>query len=233
MEKIIRASLLSAFLVLSACNSEKIIDKSSLKEQKEKVSYSIGLDLGKNLKKQSIEIDPDILRKGLKDGQAGGDTLMTDKEIQETMMALQKEVMSKHAAQTGAEGQKNSKEGEDFLAKKKAEKGVITLPSGLMYKVITEGKGKTPKLTDTVSTNYRGTLINGTEFDSSYKRNQPAEFPVNRVIPGWTEALQLMKEGSKWELYIPSKLAYGEQGSPPNIPPNSVLIFELELLKVK
>ncbi len=232
MVKTINISMLSAFLLLSACNVEKQIDKNSLNDQKAKVSYAIGMDLGKNLKKQSIDIDPDILRKGLKDGQLGTEPLLTEKEIQDTMMALQKQVMEKQQAKASEDGKKNVQEGQDFLAKKKAEKGVITLTSGLMYKVITEGKGKTPKVTDKVSTHYKGTLINGTEFDSSYKRNQPAEFPVNQVIPGWTEALQLMKEGSKWELYIPSNLAYGERGAPPNIPPNSTLVFEIELLKV-
>jgi FKBP-type peptidyl-prolyl cis-trans isomerase FklB len=132
-----------------------------------------------------------------------------------------------------AQGEKNKKEGEAFLAENKKKEGVKTLPSGLQYKVIKEGTGKSPKATDKVSTHYRGTLIDGTEFDSSYKRGQPATFPVNGVIPGWTEALQLMKVGSKWQLFIPSKLAYGERGAPPVIGPYSVLIFTVELLAIK
>jgi FKBP-type peptidyl-prolyl cis-trans isomerase FklB len=227
---------LSAVIILaigiSSCNNTKNVTKEDLKTQTEKLSYSIGLDLGKNFKQQAIEVNPDILIKGLNDGINASTPLLTDTEIKETMKALQEDMMKKHAEKGKAEGEKNKKAGEEFLAAKKKEKGVVALPSGLMYKVIKEGKGKTPKLTDQVTTNYRGTLIDGKEFDSSYKRNQPATFPVNGVIKGWTEALQLMKEGSKWELYIPSELAYGEQGSPPNIGPGSTLIFEIELLKV-
>jgi FKBP-type peptidyl-prolyl cis-trans isomerase FklB len=207
-------------------------EKKELKNQMEKASYAIGLDMGNNLKKNEIEIDPDILARAIKDVYSGNKHLMTDQEVRETLMALQKDLQAKQVERNKMIGEKNKKEGDAFLAKNKKESGVKTLPSGLQYKVITEGKGKSPKTSDTVTVNYSGTLINGTEFDSSYKRGQPATFPVSGVIKGWTEALQLMKEGSKWHLVIPAELAYGEQGRP-GIPPNSVLIFDVELLSIK
>ena len=203
-----------------------------LKTKKDKVSYAIGLDMGNNLKKSDLEIDPDILARAIKDVMSGGKTVMTDQEAKETLMALQKEIQAKQQERNKALGEKNKKDGDEYLAKNKKKAGVKTLPSGLQYKVITEGKGKSPKATDTVTVNYAGTLIDGTEFDSSYKRGQPVSFPVGGVIKGWTEALQLMKEGSKWQLVIPADLAYGEQGRP-GIPPNSVLIFEGELISIK
>jgi FKBP-type peptidyl-prolyl cis-trans isomerase FklB len=208
-------------------------DKSALKDKKEKVSYSIGVDIGNTMKKQSIDIDPDVLAKGLKDAFSGGKTLMTEQEVTETLNGLRTEMMAKQQERMKEAGEKNKKEGEAFLAENKKKEGVVTLPSGLQYKVITEGTGKMPKLTDTVTVNYKGTLIDGTEFDSSYKRGQPATFPVNGVIPGWTEALQLMKEGSKWQVFIPSNLAYGERGAGNQITPNAVLIFDVELISVK
>jgi FKBP-type peptidyl-prolyl cis-trans isomerase FklB len=207
-------------------------EKKELKNQMDKVSYAIGLDMGNNLKKNEIEVDPDILARAIKDVFSGSKPLMTDQEARETLMAFQKDLRAKQLERNKVIGEKNKKEGDAFLAKNKKENGVETLPSGLQYKVITEGKGKAPKASDTVTVNYSGTLINGTEFDSSYKRGQPATFPVSGVIKGWTEALQLMKEGSKWHLVIPADLAYGEQGRP-GIPPNSVLIFDVELLSIK
>ncbi|MFO0752095.1 MAG: FKBP-type peptidyl-prolyl cis-trans isomerase [Thermodesulfovibrionales bacterium] len=208
-------------------------EQAVLKNQKEKVSYSIGLDIGKNMKKQSIDIDPDALAKGLKDALSDSKPLLSDKEIQDTMTAFQKELAAKQEDRTKKLGEKNKKEGEAFLAANKKKEGVKTTASGLQYKVIKAGTGKTPKATDTVTVHYRGTLIDGTEFDSSQKRGQPASFPVNGVIPGWTEALQMMKTGSKWQLFIPSNLAYGERGAGPLIGPNAVLLFEVELLSVK
>lgn len=215
--------------LMAGCASEKV----TLKDQKEKVSYSIGLNIGNNLKAESIEVDPSVIAKGIKDAMAGGKLLMTEKEVQETMTAFQKEMMVKHMEKAKMAGEKGKKEGEAFLAENKKKEGVKTLPDGLQYKIIKEGTGKMPKATDIVTVNYRGTLIDGTEFDSSYKRGQPASFPVNGVIPGWTEALQMMKVGSKWQLFIPSNIAYGEQGSPPVIGPNATLIFEVELLGIK
>ncbi len=204
-----------------------------LKSEKEKISYIIGVNIGRNLKAQSVEVDPDMISQGLKDVSSGGKLLMTDDEMKETMTAFQKEMMKKHEEELKKAGEKNKAEGEAFLAANKKKPGVVTLPSGLQYKVIKEGKGKSPKATDIVTVNYKGTLVDGTEFDSSFKRGQPATFPVNGVIKGWTEALQLMKEGSKWELFIPSNLAYGERGAGKVIGPNATLIFEVELLSVK
>jgi FKBP-type peptidyl-prolyl cis-trans isomerase FklB len=217
------------FLAGLACAEEKAPPKT----QKDKVSYSIGLDIGKNLKEQSVEVNPDYLAKGLKDSLSGEKSLLTDEEIREAMTAFQAEMQAKQEARMKDQGEKNKIEGEAFLAENKKKQGVVTLPSGLQYKVVKQGAGKSPKPTDTVTTHYRGTLIDGTEFDSSYKRNEPVSFPVNGVIKGWTEALQLMKAGSKWELYIPSNLAYGEQGAGNVIGPNATLIFEVELISVK
>ena len=204
-----------------------------LKDQKDKVSYSIGMNIGNNLKKQSIEVSPDILLQGIKDALSGGKTLMTEKEVNETMMSFQKEVMAKQQARMKELAEKNKKEGEAFLAENKKKEGVITLPSGLQHKVIKEGDGKIPTINDTVTVNYRGTLIDGKEFDSSYTRGQPVTFPVKGVIPGFSEALQLMKVGSKWQLFIPSNLAYGERGAGEEIGPGATLIFELELVSIK
>ena len=204
-----------------------------LKNQKDKVSYIIGIDIGKNLKNQSIDIDPDILARGIKDVISGKKPLMTEQEVQETTAAFQKEMTAKQSEVVKKVGEKNKKEGEAFLAENKKREGVKTLASGLQYKVIKAGTGKKPKLTDTVVTQYRGTLIDGTEFDSSYRRGKPATFPVNGVIPGWVEALQLMEEGSKWQLFIPPNLAYGERGAGRDIPPNSTLIFEIELISIQ
>ncbi len=224
------AAIMGIALLTSQASAE---EKTALKSEKEKVSYVIGVNIGRNLKAQSVDVDPDMILKGLKDATSGGKLLMTDDEMKETMTAFQKEMMQKHEAELKKAGDKNKADGEAFLAANKKKTGVVTLPSGLQYKVITEGKGKSPKATDVVTVNYKGTLIDGTEFDSSYKRGQPASFPVNGVIPGWTEALQLMKEGSKWELFIPSNLAYGERGAGKVIGPNSTLIFEVELISVK
>ena len=204
-----------------------------LKEQKEKVSYVIGVDIGKALQKQGVAIDPDLVARGIKDGFSGGKLLMSDQEIKETMTAFQKEMRAKQEVALKQAGEKNKREGEAFLAENKIKEGVKTLPSGLQYKVIKAGSGKKPKATDTVVTHYKGTLLDGTEFDSSYRRNQPATFKVNGVIRGWTEALQLMEEGAKWILYVPSALAYGERGAGGQIGPNATLIFEVELVSVQ
>jgi len=214
------------FLVSQVNAQENLV----LKNQKDKISYIIGMDIGTNLKKQSIDIDSNILAKGVKDALAGTKPLLTEQEIQETMMAFQKEMMVKQAEVA----KKNKAEGEVFLTENKKKEGVKTLLSGLQYKVIKAGTGKKPKSTDTVTAHYRGTLINGTEFDSSYKRGQPATFPVSGgMIPGWTEALQLMEEGAKWQLFIPPNLAYGEQGAGRDIGPNATLIFEIELVSIQ
>src|SRR5438552_5872751 len=204
-------------------------DKSTpLKDSKDKVSYSIGLNIGFNLKKQNVSINPDTFVLGLKDALAGKPQ-MTDEQVKETMTAFEKEMIDKQKAA----GVKNGADGEKFLAENKKKEGVKTTASGLQYKVVKEGTGAQPKEKDTVMANYRGTLIDGTEFDSSYKRGQPATFPVSGVIKGWTEALQMMKVRSKYQLFIPAKLAYGERAIGGDIGPNSTLIFEVELLEVK
>jgi len=213
------------FFVSQVYAEEKLV----LKNQKDKMSYIIGMDIGNNLKKQSIDVDPNILSKGIKDALAAGKPLLTEQEISETMAAFQKEMMAKQEQVA----KKNKAEGDAFLSENKKKEGVKTLPSGLQYKVIKAGTGKKPKSTDTVTTHYRGTLINGTEFDSSYKRGQTVSFPVSGVVPGWTEALQLMEEGAKWQLFIPSNLAYGERGAGGLIGPNATLIFEIELISIQ
>lgn len=207
-------------------------EKVELKTPKEKASYAIGMDMANSLKRNTIDVDPDVLANGLKDVLSGKKTLLTDEEVKTTLTALQQEMQTKKQAEMKAQGEKNKKEGAAFLTENKKKPGVKVLPSGLQYKVITEGKGKSPKATDTVSVQYKGTLVDGTEFDSSYKRGQPATFPVNGVIKGWTEALQLMKEGGKWMLYLPAELAYGENGTGP-IGPNAVLTFEVELISIQ
>lgn len=215
-----------------------------IKTEKQKLSYSIGVNAGRSmkdsLKTQSVDVDPVILLKGLNDGIMDAKPQMTEEEVKTVLEALQKTLQAKQQEQAAKQqeqaktvAEKNKKEGEAFLEANKKKEGVITMPSGLQYKVLIAGKGKSPKATDTVTVNYKGTLIDGTEFDSSYKRGKPASFPLNQVIPGWTEAVQLMKEGAKWELYIPSKLAYGERGAGANIGGNAALIFEVELLSIK
>jgi FKBP-type peptidyl-prolyl cis-trans isomerase FklB len=208
-------------------------DAPELKGGKEKLSYSIGMDIGGNLKRGSVEVDPDLLAKGLKDSYGGGKTILTEDEARKTIADFQKTLMAKQAETMQKLSEKNKADGEKFLAENAKKEGVKTLPSGLQYKEIAPGTGKSPKTTDTVTTQYKGTLIDGTEFDSSYKRGQPATFQVSGVIPGWTEALQRMKEGAKWQLFVPPDLAYGERGAGREIGPNATLIFEVELISVK
>ncbi|MDA8418876.1 MAG: FKBP-type peptidyl-prolyl cis-trans isomerase [Desulfobacteraceae bacterium] len=208
-------------------------DKTELKTDKDKASYAIGMDMGTSLKKNDIDVDAEVLSQAIKDVMGGKKTLMTVDEEHATLSTLQKGLQDKMQTKMKALGEKNKKDGEAFLAANKKKPGIKTLPSGLQYQVITEGNGKSPKATDTVTVQYKGTLLDGTEFDSSYKHGQAVTFPVNGVIKGWTEALQLMKEGAKWKLFIPSELAYGETGTPGGpIGPNATLIFEVELSKV-
>lgn len=228
--RVLMAAIVCAVLLAGQVFAE---EQPVLKDQKDKVSYSIGTDIANNLKKQSIDVDPDLLARGIKDAYSGSKPLLTEKEVHDTLTAFQKEMMAKMQEKQKKAGEKNKVDGEAFLAENKKKEGVKTLPSGLQYSVIKEGAGKMPKATDTVTVNYKGTLIDGTEFDSSYRRGQPVSFPVNGVIAGWTEALQLMKEGSKWQLFIPSSLAYGEKGAGNTIGPNAVLIFEVELISIK
>jgi FKBP-type peptidyl-prolyl cis-trans isomerase FklB len=209
----------------------------TLDTEKDKVSYAIGMNIGKglsqNLKQSGVEVDSDILLRALKDALSGGKLLLTDQEVQATLTALQTEVREKIALQQQQLAETNKKEGDAFLAANKTKEGVVALPSGLQYKVLQEGSGPKPAATDTVVVNYRGTLLNGTEFDSSYKRGQPTPFAVGQIIKGWSEALQLMPVGSKWQLFIPSDLAYGARGAGRDIGPNSTLVFEVELVSIQ
>ena len=201
----------------------------TLKSQKDKVSYMTGVDIGKNLKGVAADIDLDILVRGIKDGVSSGKLLLTEQEIRETMTLFQKEMIAKQ--QTLAE--KNKKEAEAFLGGDKKKEGIVTLPSGLQYKVIKPGVGRKPKPTDTVSVHYRATLVNGAEFSNSYLRGQPEVLKVKEVIPGLAEALILMQEGAKWLLYIPPNLGYGDLGAGSQIGPNASLIFDVELLSIQ
>ena len=221
-------SVALAVALLFLASSLYAADAVTLTTQKEKLSYVIGVQIANDMKRQSMDVDPAILGKGLQDTLLGNKPLISDQEVKEFMAAYQKE----KAEESKKLGEKNKQEGAAFLAENKKKEGVKTLPDGLQYKVLKEGTGKTPKTSDTVVTQYRGTFINGTEFASSYKRNEPATFPVTGVMPFWAEALVLMKEGSKWQLFVPPELAYGEQGSGP-IGPNATLIFEVELVAVK
>ena len=191
------------------------------------------MDLGNQLKTQSISIDPAVFGRGLEDAMSGRKTLLTVDEVKAVINELQKTMMAKQMEGAKVAGDKNKGEGDAFLAANKSKPGVITLPSGLQYKVVVTGTGKTPTIDDTVVCQYRGTLIDGKEFDSSYSRNQPATFPVKGVIKGWTEVLQLMPVGSKWQVFIPSSLGYGERGAGGLIGPNAALVFEIELVAIK
>jgi FKBP-type peptidyl-prolyl cis-trans isomerase len=197
----------------------------------DRASYSIGLNLGRSLKTNDIKANTDLLIKGLRDGLAG-QQLLTDEEMQATMQAFQQQVQAQQEAKQKEIGEKNKMEGEAFLMKNKERQGVKTTASGLQYEVLTEGTGAAPKATDTVTVNYKGTLMDGTVFDSSYDRGQPATFVLNQVIPGWTEGVQLMKVGSKYKFYIPAALGYGERGAGGVIGPNAPLVFEVELLSI-
>jgi FKBP-type peptidyl-prolyl cis-trans isomerase FklB len=209
-----------------------------LNTQKDNASYAIGMNVGKglkdNLKKDSVDIDPELLARGVKDALAGNKLLLTDEESQTVLTTLQNDVMAHRKEAHDVAVAKNAKEGEDFLTANKAKPGVVTLPSGLQYKIITPGDGPKPSLNDVVLCNYKGTLVDGTEFDNSYKRGKPASIPVSRVIKGWTEALQLMPVGSTWQLFIPPSLGYGDAGTNGGpIGPNETLIFEVQLLQIQ
>jgi FKBP-type peptidyl-prolyl cis-trans isomerase FklB len=229
MSRKLLAFLAVGFLAANVCADEA----PALKTQKQKVSYSIGVDVAKSFAKSGVDIDLDVFIKGLKDGFSGKKTLMTDDEMHATMTAFQNDMAKKQSQGKQSAAEENKKAGEAFLAENKKKEGVVALPSGLQYKIIKAGKGKKPTDADTVECHYRGTLIDGTEFDSSYRRGQPASFPVNGVIAGWTEALKLMPVGSKWQLFVPSQLAYQEHGAGADIGPNATLIFEVELLGIK
>jgi FKBP-type peptidyl-prolyl cis-trans isomerase FklB len=198
--------------------------------EKEKRSYALGENLGLNIRRQSVEVDAALVVEGFKDGLAGSGMRLGEDDVRAVVGALEKELLTNMVA---AAGEKNKKEGEAFLADNKSREGVVALESGLQYKVLKAGDGKKPTLDDTVVCKYRGTLIDGKEFDTSDKRGKPGEFPLKRVIKGWAEALQLMPVGSKWQLFIPPELAYGARGNTGGIGPNATLIFEVELVSIK
>jgi FKBP-type peptidyl-prolyl cis-trans isomerase len=205
----------------------------ALTTDKEKDSYALGMNIGRGLAKQPVDLDGAAVARGLKDALSGGKTLLTDQEAAADLAQLQDEVKKATEAKLQALAAENQKAGEAFLAENKTKEGIVALPSGLQYKVLTQGTGPKPTATDTVVCQYKGTLLDGTEFDSSYKRGQPATFAVGRIIKGWTEALLLMPVGSKWQLFIPPDLAYGERGAPNVIPPNATLVFEVELVSIQ
>ncbi len=203
-----------------------------LKTQKEKASYAIGQNIGKAMKKDSVDVDPNILARGIKDAVTGAKPAMTDEEAQAALQSFQTEMKAKMEAKAAAAGLANKQAGDTYMSANKTKTGVTTTASGLQYRVLKDGTGPKPAAGDTVICQYKGTLIDGKEFDSSYKRGQPAQFPVTGVIKGWTEALEMMPVGSKWELVLPPSLAYGERGAGPDIGPNSTLVFEVELVGI-
>jgi FKBP-type peptidyl-prolyl cis-trans isomerase len=205
----------------------------TLKTDKDKASYAIGVNIGKQMHKDSVDVDPAIISRGMKDAIAGGKLLLTDDEMKIALTKFSGELRAKQEQAMQKAGEINKKAGDDFLAQNKTKEGVVALPDGLQYKILKEGTGPKPTANDTVVCNYRGTLLDGTEFDSSYKRGQAATFPVSGVIKGWTEAVQLMPVGSKWQLFLPADLAYGNRGAGQDIGPNATLIFEVELLSIQ
>jgi len=205
----------------------------TLKDEKEKTSYALGMNIAHTVKGQLVDLDSAAFIQGVRDVLTGGKTLLTDEEMAAVMTVLQTEMNIKAAAKMKIVSDANKAAGAAFLAENKTKEGVVTLPSGLQYKILTAETGPKPALTDVVICNYRGTLLDGKEFDSSYKRGQPASFPVNRVIKGWTEALQLMPVGSKWQLFIPSELAYADRGAGADIGPGATLVFEVELISIQ
>jgi FKBP-type peptidyl-prolyl cis-trans isomerase len=220
-----------AVILLAALASAQ--EKPALKNEKEKLSYALGMDLGNQLRKQSVDIDPALFGKGLGDALSGSKTLLSEEEVRATVVALQTELRQKQVETMRIAAETNKKAGDAFLAENKKKEGVVTLPSGLQYKVLRAGQGKRPTDADTVECQYRGALVDGTEFDSSYSRGQPATLKLSGVIAGWREALKIMPVGSKWQLFIPPKLAYAERGAGNEIGPNATLIFEVELLAIK
>lgn len=219
-------------LMVSGCNEEKKKPVPKLETLQQKVSYSIGYDISKNFKDNDFELDFALLNAGLQDGRSGAAAKLDQENMAATMDEFQQFMIERQQKKIADQAEKNSAAGQAFLAENKTKEGVITLESGLQYKVLSAGTGSKPTVDDEVQVHYRGTLIDGTQFDSSYDRGEPVEFPVSRVIAGWTEALQLMEVGSKWQLFIPAQLAYGSQAMGNVIAPNSVLIFEVELLNI-
>lgn len=204
-----------------------------LATDKDKLSYSIGVDLGKNFKTQGIDVNPESLAKGMQDGMSGGQLILTEQQMKDVLNTFQKDLMAKRSVEFNKKAEENKAKGDAFLSDNKSKAGVVVLPSGLQYKVIETGTGVKPGKSDTVTVDYTGTLIDGTVFDSTQKTGKPATFQVSQVIPGWTEALQLMPAGSTWEIYVPADLAYGARSVGGPIGPNETLIFKIHLISVE
>ena len=222
------AALLSASILFSTASIAKIIDT-----EIDKISYSLGVKTAESFTENSITINPESFYQGMLDKTENIKTALTEEEIEQTLRKFQENLIANSQSKQERIAAENLNKSNNFLENNKSQQGIVTLPSGLQYKIITEGNGKSPLLKDTVTVHYKGTLLDGTEFDSSYKRNKPATFPVSNLIKGWQEALQIMKTGAKWQLFIPPELAYGTSGQGPLIQPNSALIFEMELLSIK
>ncbi len=224
-----------ALFVLTGCSPEeaKSAPETKLDTPKNRISYTIGVNIGQDFKSQQMDVDPDVLLLGLKDVLAGKELQLSEEEMIKEIQAFQEEMQAKLVAEMEAKATSNQAEGEAFLAENAKKEGVVVTESGLQYKIIEEGEGDSPGPEDVATVHYRGTLIDGTQFDSSYDRGQPATFPVGGVIAGWTEALQLMKPGAKWQLVIPSDLAYGTRGAGQDIGPNATLLFDVELISVE
>lgn len=241
MKKLLFVSLLTSLFIIVGCNqptqnknvSTKITKETLTKDNTKKVSYAMGYDVGHSIKSDLFTVEMDAFKEGITKGMSGEAALLTDEEVKETLMQFQKEMRKKQMDMRKTKGEENKKKGETFLAANAKKPNVKTTTSGLQYEVLKEGTGDMPSMTDIVTVNYKGTLLDGTEFDSSYARKEPATFPLNRVIKGWTEGVQLMKKGSKYKFYIPAALAYGDKGAGNKIAPNAALIFEVELLDFK
>ncbi|MEZ4484925.1 MAG: FKBP-type peptidyl-prolyl cis-trans isomerase [Syntrophotaleaceae bacterium] len=228
MKNLLLALACLCLLAPTACAQEQ----PPVQTEQQKISYSIGYSIGRDFHQKQLDIDADVLLRGMKDGLSDSTAALSEDEMRQAMMDLQKKMMAQQQQQVQQMAEKNKQDGNAFLAENRQKEGIKTTMSGLQYKVISKGTGKKPGKNDKVTVHYRGRLLDGTEFDSSYKRNKPATFPVGGVIAGWTEALQMMKEGAKWQLYIPAELAYGEKGAGPMIGPNATLIFDVELVSV-
>jgi FKBP-type peptidyl-prolyl cis-trans isomerase FklB len=221
--------ILSLTMLIGICSAD---GKADPKDEKVKASYSVGHKVGTDLNRNGVDVDPEEVLRGVRDALAGREPAIPRQEMHSVLAELQKQIVKSQEQKTRAEAEKNLADGKAFLAANAKKEGIVELPSGLQYKIITEGSGTTPKEKDTVTVHYRGTLINGAEFDSSYSRGKPATFRTDQVIAGWKEALSLMKEGSKWQLFVPASLGYGDRNTG-RITPNSTLIFEVELIQVK
>ena len=233
MKNLIGIFIVLLMIAISCSSSEKVVETPQLTDYMDTVSYSVGVDIGKSFRLQEMDINPDVMARGLSDAFSDKETALTDEETQSTLIKFRQEFQEKQREIAQRKAQEAAIAEEAYLAESASKEGVVSLPSGLQYKVITPGDGPSPLTTDKVKVHYKGSLADGTIFDSSYDRGQPTSFTVSGVIKGWTEALLLMQVGSKWELTIPSKLGYGARGSGGKIPPNSTLLFEVELLGIE